>query len=296
MKSNCVRSWSEIEFQMYEEQLRDILKKDKDHKFPFDKKMLYHSRRYGCTFAAVDIHLDEKTHEMVMVGSVRNGALVKDEKTGDYEIKKQISVPFREVYDDLKEFGIPGSEMRFIDKTKKAVIDKYIVAPMLVLQNRYAFQGDTFNFSDFFSEKEMEKLVVNHLKLRRVSFGEDGKVDFGVRNELTGDEFIGNFGNVKLDYYYYVGQTLNSLLGQFDKCKKVFLDRLHELEPVDMSYSERQRKEHWNDAISKMMESDNPETIKYALMNYYKMNRPFLSESEKKNINEARESHQRHIG
>lgn len=137
---------SEADFASFEKELLVVLKNDRDHHIGFDGKLMFHSTRYGCDLEAADVHWDPKRGDLVLVGACRNGAVI-DESKGFPQILNCVEIPFREVYEEMRDGQ--HNELYLVSKTKKSVLDKYILKPLEKLENLGVIDVGSVIFKDF---------------------------------------------------------------------------------------------------------------------------------------------------
>ena len=140
---------SDEQFRRFEGELLATLRRDPDHQFAFDGKLRFHSSRYNCELSAVNVHLDERKGDLVLVGAFLSGEPQIDYSRGYALIQHELSVPFKECFEDLK--STPGfNEMYLISKSRKAVIDKCLSAPLRTLSALDADRDGRIELGDFF--------------------------------------------------------------------------------------------------------------------------------------------------
>lgn len=135
----------------FEAELLSVLRRDKDHRFNFDGKLKVYSSRYGCTLQAVNVHWDERERDLVFVGAFRGGTPVIDNSRGYPQIQHDVSIPFRECFEDLRKMA-GSNEMYLISKTRKAVLDKCISNEVSFARSYQVTRSGRLDFDDFFEK------------------------------------------------------------------------------------------------------------------------------------------------
>jgi len=117
----------DADYRRFEEDILNVLKRDGDHRLDFDDGLLIKSSRLHCTVVAKDVHYDEASGDIILVGAFRSGEPVYDE-SHSYPVRKSfIELPLRECYEDLEKTS--GMHENLLDKARQACIRKYAEEP-----------------------------------------------------------------------------------------------------------------------------------------------------------------------
>lgn len=204
---------TEPEFSRFEEDLLNVLKKDKDHGISFDGKLIFKSSRYNCDLRAIDVHWDEKKGDLVLVGAVKDevarmGGNIRNEK-GEPVFKNTIEVSFREVYEDMKhQREARFNESYLISKTRKSVIDKYITHRLERLERLDLTGGGVLSFKDF-NIKDVK--TSGHI-VSGILIGEDGRVN--LRDHNGGSVSLLDFSLSDIQDF---GDNMGSIVNMYDQ-------------------------------------------------------------------------------
>lgn len=126
--------YSKDDILLFEYDLARALRADPDRQISFGPFQFY-SRRYGALMRAVDVHVDEQGRT-VLVGAFLRGKPHFDMSKGFPVLQPEVSIPFREVFEDLETMeGFNGAYL--VSKVRKAAMDKYLGLPLRKLSNAY---------------------------------------------------------------------------------------------------------------------------------------------------------------
>ena len=133
---------------LFEKDLLSALVRDRDHQFAFDGVLQVYSSRYDCVLRAVNVHWDEKKGDVVFVGAFLKGKPQFDLSRGYPVVAQELSIPFRECFEDLRR--TPGyQESYLLSKVRKAVIEKCLVYPAGRLSTRGLAEEGKIAFGEF---------------------------------------------------------------------------------------------------------------------------------------------------
>lgn len=209
------KKFTDEQERQFEMELLSVLRRDKDHRFDFDGKLKVFSTRYGCTLQAVNVHWDERERDLVFVGAFRSGNPVMDTTARYPKLKQEISIPFRECFEDLKKME-GTNEMYLISKTRKAVLDKCI-GKEAGFSKAYSVQrGGKLEFSDFF-DKDFS--VLNEgTPVGSVSV-KDGIVEVMAKDGMPLD-----MKNMSLRDIQRIGEQITAVNDLIRDARKVYVD------------------------------------------------------------------------
>lgn len=227
MPISKIKSISESDFSAFQDELLEVLKRDADHHIDFDGKLVFHSGRYNCELAAMDVHWDKNKGDIVLVGAVRSGGII-DESKGFPQLVPNVEISFRECFEDMR--GQKMNEVYLISKTKKSVLNKYIIQPMKQLETVGIAQGG--------------KLLVSDFGLKPIDFG-DSKVT-GIEKDdndkiiLSSDSHGQNlpvFEN-SLSMIQKFGESLSRVVDSYKAATKDFVEAKRSLVGNNQTYSD----------------------------------------------------------
>ena len=225
------KSFNETDFRKFEMDLLSVLKEDKEHKIDFDGKLLFRSRRYECLLAATDVHWDEKTGDVVLVGAYRSGAPLYDETKSYPAFKKEVAVPLRECFDDLKASS--GEEMRLLSKAKKAVIDKYFGVYTKSFDSKGLFDDGIMDIKSFgcggfrLADREVVGLAKDS----------DGKVNLVCSNSFNPSHTL-SASDIRLKDIQNFGGQLEKIRLVLNKAQNIYIGEIERLRPKSMSFDD----------------------------------------------------------
>lgn len=232
----------ELAYAKFEEDLLCVLKNDNEHKLIFDNKLAFFNRRFNCQLKAANVHLDKATGELVMVGAFHSGSPVIDNSKGYPVMVKEVEIPLRECYEDMKVSS--GLEDRLLDKTWKAVLNKYVYGYMDTFERKGILdRGDLclekFGIDDFKVDRNFVRNV----------FIQDDKVMISRGSSMV-SPYDANVRELNIVQIQQLGGCLKGINDMYVSASKVFTDKMGELEPQSASYSENDIKEHNKCALS----------------------------------------------
>lgn len=243
----------EIAYENFEKELLEVLKKDKEHSIPFNKLFAFKSRRFDCMLAAADVRLDKKTGELVMVGAFKSGTPIVDYSKGFPEFKTDVEIPLRECYDDLKLSS--GMEESLLDKTRKAVVDKYVTGYVRSFENRGMAAGGKLSFDDF----GLDELKIDRSRVVEIESVCDSL--YVIRSDSFTPSYDTQISRFHLTEVQELGGHLQKIEEKYRQAAEVFHQRKKELEPLSSSLSQRDTDEHNRDALITMYNKSFPLTI-----------------------------------
>lgn len=142
------RTFTDEQERLFEQELLAALKRDPDHQFAFDGKLEVDSSRYGCRLRADNVFWDPEKDDIVFVGCCIGGKPVIDTSKGYPLVKTEVSIPFRECFEDLKKMN-SVSPMYLVSKSRKAVIEKCIKHPFRLAGVDRVLRDGVFRVDDF---------------------------------------------------------------------------------------------------------------------------------------------------
>lgn len=202
---------------IFEKDILAVLKKDDKKVLLFDERLHVFSSQYNRKLILKDIHLDEKTGEIVMVG-------------GDYKepvmekgaFKTGFERPLRDCPEDMMKSNEKECLSRLLCKGREAVADKYILEPMRKLCLHGLQIDGSLNFSTYgfdgvcFKDKQIDGVYVYFL---------DGELKAVTVKDKNGEEL--KLDELTLEQIQSVGFQLFKLLEAFQEARKQYLDELH---------------------------------------------------------------------
>jgi len=248
------KAFSGTDFTRFERDLLSVLKADPDHKIDFDGKLLFRSRQYDCLLAATDVHWDEKSGDIVLVGAFRSGQPVMDETKSYPSMKTSISVPLKECFDDLKLSS--GSEMKLISKAKKAVLDKYFIPLVKLYKSRGMFDDSIMNLPSF----ECGKFRLKDCDVIGLAMGTEGKVNLVCSNSFN-PNFTVEAGKVTLKEIQNFSSQLASIGNKFRQASDIYLETKRKVAPLSMTFSQEDDQRHISAALAAVYEAGFPARI-----------------------------------
>lgn len=243
----------EVNYERFEEDLLQVLKNDKEHRIPFDRKLAFKSRRFNCLLAAADVRLDSETGQLVMVGAFKSGQPIIDTSKGFPEMKTEIEIPLRECFEDLKLSS--GQEDRLLNKAKKAVLDKYVTGYVNSFEKRGIVDDRRLKFEDF----GLEEFKINRSTVKEINRDGDDII-VSSWNSFASD-FDTKVSKFTLCEMQELGTKLQLIEKMYSDALDIFYNRKKELEPVSMTYCERDSREHNEDALVTMYKGNFPLAI-----------------------------------
>lgn len=236
------RTITDEQERLFERELLAALKRDPDHQFAFDGKLEVVSSRYGCKLRAYSVFWDPDKDDIVFVGSCIGGQLMLDMSKGYPIVKTEVSIPFRECYNDLKKMN-SMSPLYLISKSRKAVIDKNIKYPMGLAGIDKVLRDGTFCVDDFSAPSPKVGggrygvgsvscvdgeicLKADTATMCRVSSGELERPDLRV-------------SKLSLSEIQDIGRVLLSAHAEVQNAKRVYLDIKNSLCPDGRQVSDR---------------------------------------------------------
>ncbi len=236
------KKFTRVDYDRFEADLLQVLKKEPSHRLDFDGKMVFRSRRHDCLLAATDVFWDEDTGDIVLVGAFRSGAPVYDETKPFPVMKERVAVPLKECFDDLKESS--GMEMRLLGKARKAVIDRYMGEKMNWLDSRGLVRSGVLDLKAL----GIGEFPMDTTKVAAVMRGEDGQLSTVCYDSLSpGYEFP--LSKMTLQQIQGLGLEMDRVIDALGRASDVYSAKMRELEPASMSYSDRDRARHRDAAL-----------------------------------------------
>lgn len=237
------KAFTGTDFTSFERDLLSVLKADPDHRIDFDGKLLFRSRQYDCLLAATDVHWDEKSGDIVLVGAFRSGQPVMDETKGYPSMKTSISVPLRECFDDLRLSS--GNEMKLVGKAKKAVLDKYLIPLVKLYRSRGMFDGVIMDLPSF----GCGEFRLNDCEVIGIAMGGEGKVGLVCSNSFN-PNFTVDAGKVSLKEIQNFSSRLAAIGNRFRQASDVYLETMRRVAPLSMSFSPEDNRRHVSAALA----------------------------------------------
>lgn len=256
------KTFTDNDFRKFEGDLLSVLKNDGDHRVPFDGKMLFRSRRYSCLLAATDVHWDEATGDVVLVGAYRSGSPLLDETKNYPALKKEVAVPLRECYDDLRESS--GEEMRLVSKARKAVIDKYFNSRARVFDARGFFDDGIMDLESYGcgAFNLVDRKVVGIMK------DEEGRYSLMCSNSFDSSHTLGA-KDVALRDIQNFGERLETVLQVFGRAHDTYVSTLARQRGGDMSYSAADERRFAEAAIVAVYDEGFPPKVVDRVFRYF---------------------------
>lgn len=248
------KTFTGTDFSRFEYDLLSVLKADPEHKIDFDGKLLFRSRQYDCLLAATDVHWDEKSGDIVLVGAFRSGKPVMDESKDYPVMKTRISVPLKECFEDLKLSS--GSEMKLVSKAKKAVLDKYFTPLVNLYKSRGMFDGNLMDLESF----DCGYYRLGDSFVVALAEGSDGKV-----NLVCSNSFNPNFdlepGKASLKDIQNFSEQLSRIMNRYREASDLYLETMHKLHPVSVTLTPLDEKKNVSASLVAVYESGCPAKI-----------------------------------
>lgn len=232
--------FSDTDYIVFERDLLSVLKNDEAHHLDFDGKLLINSSRYNCLIAATDVHWDEEKGDIVLVGAFRSGQPVFDDVNGYQLIRQEIELPLKECFEDLKKTAGIEIAMRLVGKAKKAVIDKYIAAPVKLMENTSLFNDGMLSLPSL----ELGKFRLSDREVVGLSRDEDGKFQFLCSNSINPSVTLSS-NQIKLQEIQNLGNQFKVILDNLSVGKKAYMDAVKLVSPLSHTediFDDRQKK------------------------------------------------------
>ena len=214
-------------FGMFEKDMVEVLKDMPDNRIELDGKLLYESRRFGCLLRVRDLHINGSTGQVVMVGSHVAGRMPGESSWG------MVDVPLYECYPEMKA---AGCHLRLVNKARKAAIASLIDGPFMYAA-RHGMTvdgGDGMQVLDF-SSLGYSPVPWGQSAVDRVGRRTDGGyVLFGKDPDFPDGRSVSTFS---FGFMKRVGDAISTCNANYCRASEVYVRRMRELMPVDMSYT-----------------------------------------------------------
>lgn len=202
---------------VFENELLAALRRDPDHLFSFDGKLKVYSTRYDCLLEGNNVHWDEEKKDIVFVGLCRKGRQpIVDMSKGYAILKGEISLPFREVFEDMRKMP-DVSEAYLLSKVRKAVIDKYIASPMQMADKVFLTRSGAFAFDTV----PGSKMMVDGGAVQLASCSVDGEGRFGLK---AADGMPVSVGKLSLTDIQRIGERILEAHGLVRRAFRDYVD------------------------------------------------------------------------
>ena len=246
------RKFGEADYTKFEYDLWAVLKNDPEHKVNFDGKMTFNSSTYGRMLAATDVHLDEATGQMVLVGAYYQlRTFSKDDPDDSRYEKVTVEVPLRECFEDLRQTS--GNEMKLVSKAKKAVIDKYLNSTLNSFSSRRLLDGGILDLKTI----DSGVFRLTDCEILDVKRNEEDRVILHCTNSFRPD-FYQDVAKLSLREVQSFGGQRQKVVMKLKSAETLYVESMRQQRPVSMSWSQAEDKLHMSKALADVYDAGFP--------------------------------------